>query len=553
MNMHDILRMVGASTKGESRFRQLMGLSSPTKTHARIVRVLIAVSITLVFGMMLFFLGLNYLQLELMGAYVGVPGLSWVFGSFAAGLMTFIFALFSSGTILYHGEDLRLLLTLPVTQSDLLASRLLLHYRMHFMLHAFIFLPAQIVCLFQNGLTVAIAVSVVFQTVFIPFLPISLSLMVIHIFLRRSSSGGRGRESWAVGIMIFLLVIVQGLASRWLQSGFDASSVQKIAETYGTVLLRLRSWLFFNTWLSDMALRIQSLRNLVLTAALVLASILSALLLMKNEYVETVQRLSEMSVKARAHNGKRNGRVPAHGVVGTLVRREFAVLNNHSAFRMELYAEACIPVILVVVYAISGTLDQFSAVADTLSKHEFFPFIVCGILLMMASFSMMSSTSFSREGKLLEASRTLPVEPATFIKAKLLAHLLLFHTSYVVFVIAASFLFALSFVHVLWMIPLGFLILSATACLGLAIDARQPRLDWKLPQQAVKQNMNGMLAMGVSLVLLGIFAAFAYLLKELFGLGTVVSALALLVPGGAVCFFSYTLAVGQASKLYAPQ
>ena len=145
MNMHDILRMVGASTKGESRFRQLMGLSSPTKTHARIVRVLIAVSITLVFGMMLFFLGLNYLQLELMGAYVGVPGLSWVFGSFAAGLMTFIFALFSSGTILYHGEDLRLLLTLPVTQSDLLASRLLLHYRMHFMLHAFIFLPAQIV------------------------------------------------------------------------------------------------------------------------------------------------------------------------------------------------------------------------------------------------------------------------------------------------------------------------------------------------------------------------------------------------------------------------
>lgn len=553
MNWREVIVLYRASTKGEPVFRRLFGITAGTKRRGKAVQALLLLSMLAAFASMFFFLGLNYLQMETIGKLVGIEGLSWFVGSLAAGTVTFLFGLFSSSSVLYHGKDLPLVMTMPVKESQVFASRLLLHYRIHITLHTYLFFPAQAVFLWQNGITGYGIVSLLFQALLLPFVPVSLSLLAIHLSMRSARSGGRGRESWAVGIMVLLFIVVQGLASRWLQSGLDTSSLQRFADAYGFLFKRMQSIFLFNTWMSALARGIGVWKHLLAGTAVIIASIALALLVIRRDYADTVRRLSETTRKrAGASNGKPAIGM-AKGMLGVLVSREFSMINAHSAFRMELYAEAVIPLILVVVYAISGTLQEISQVMESVSTLPAFPFIITGVLLLMASFSMMSSTSFSREGSLLAASRLFPVQPTTFVQAKLIAHLSLYFGSFTVFSIAAVFLLHISPAHLVWMLPLGCCVTTSSACLGLAIDARQPRLDWQLPQQAVKQNVNGLVAMGLSLIQLILIGAFALLCLEVADMGGLLTGTCLVAVAVALAYISWRSAVTQAVRLYGPQ
>jgi len=105
----------------------------------------------------------------------------------------------------------------------------------------------------------------------------------------------------------------------------------------------------------------------------------------------------------------------------------------------------------------------------------------------------------------------------------------------------------------LWMIPLGFFVVGSSACFGLAIDGRNPRLDWKLPQQAVKQNLNGLASMGISFGNIAVLTGLGYLLTERLGLPALPSGLLLVAPSACIWWLSWKLAVSGARKLYQAQ
>ena len=220
---------------------------------------------------------------------------------------------------------------------------------------------------------------------------------------------------------------------------------------------------------------------------------------------------------------------------------------------MELYGEAVIPLILVVVYAISGVMGEFKEMLEPVFGLDIFPMMVAGALLLTASLSMMSGTSYSREGMLLALSRTMPLEGVSFVRGKMVAHLMLFYSTYIIFSLAALAIFNLGLFHALWMIPLGFFVVGSSACFGLAIDGRNPRLDWKLPQQAVKQNLNGLASMGISFGNIAVLTGLGYLLTERLGLPALPSGLLLVAPSACIWWLSWKLAVSGARKLYQAQ
>lgn len=553
MNMRETLVLVKAASRGDSRLRQMLGLmEAGTRRTTKIVHLLLIISVAVALAAMLFFLGLNYLQLEMIGNLAGIRGVSWFVGSLLAALVTFVFALFSSGSILYHGSDMPLLMSLPVDSSTVLASRLVLHYRTHLLFHSIIFIPAQTVHLWSNGLSAFAIGSGLIQLILVPFLPICLSLVVMHLFMGGRRAGGRGRESWAIGILLVIMVVAQGFASRWMQSGMDTTDMQRIASSYQGVFSTMRHYLFLNRWMADMALGIrftQSFMGLVLVVA---ASVFLTIVLILRSYGDTVLRLGEMENRTDHRSSKVRVTSVGASVFITLIRREFSLINARPAFKMELYAEAGIPLILAVVYVISGTLDEISQAVELVRTLEVFPFIICGILAIMAGFSMMSSTSFSREGHLLAASRLFPVTPQVFVRAKLAAHMLLFYGSYVLFTMLSVLLFSITLYHLTWMLTLGASVIATNACIGLAIDAWRPRLEWKLPQQAVKQNLNGVIGMALSALHIVFLAAMVYLLVFVAGFSTLAGALILVVPSLILFAGTWHIAIERAQRLYAP-
>ena len=148
--------------------------------------------------------------------------------------------------------------------------------------------------------------------------------------------------------------------------------------------------------------------------------------------------------------------------------------------------------------------------------------VVTGILGLMGSMCMAASTAVSREGKCHELRKTYPVSGAVQLRAKVYMGMVFNVIGMVVMVIILCVVlpefWTETLLAALCALPLAFL-LSITSVI---VDAHFPKLNWKTEIEAVKQNMNAMIGMLLSMVLIALLVgAFVLLMK--WGMGWTVS------------------------------
>ncbi|MGB4429439.1 MAG: hypothetical protein WBI48_07395, partial [Thermacetogeniaceae bacterium] len=118
----------------------------------------------------------------------------------------------------------------------------------------------------------------------------------------------------------------------------------------------------------------------------------------------------------------------------------------------------------------------------------------------------LSPSALSREGKLFTLSQLIPVSPREQIRAKF------WYTLIVNFVCTLPiFVLSIILLHLTWLdaLMLGLLSLSAVGVitsLGILIDSERPYFDWEDPQRAVKNNLNVLFIMLISMIFLAIMA-----------------------------------------------
>jgi hypothetical protein len=116
----------------------------------------------------------------------------------------------------------------------------------------------------------------------------------------------------------------------------------------------------------------------------------------------------------------------------------------------------------------------------------------------------------------------------------------------------AVFLLGIGFENLPWMLALGFFTILGTGALSLAVDYRRPLLDWKIPQQAMKRNFNGLIGMGIGLLYLAVVAS-AVLLAYLAGLTPVASMYVGCAASAVGAFASRKIALRQGRSAYLPR
>jgi hypothetical protein len=170
------------------------------------------------------------------------------------------------------------------------------------------------------------------------------------------------------------------------------------------------------------------------------------------------------------------------------------IIKSQSMFQMEIYAEIAIPVILLIVYAVTGVVGELSSSFEVVKTYPKLPQAILLTFALFSSFSSVSSTSVSRQGALFFLDRTYPVPARTFVLAKVRLHLKYLCLSAQVYAFVTLVWMRLPLLHILWIAPLLLLLSFAVSCAGLAIDYHRPNLGWTLPQQAVKSNINTLFA-----------------------------------------------------------
>jgi ABC-2 type transport system permease protein len=147
------------------------------------------------------------------------------------------------------------------------------------------------------------------------------------------------------------------------------------------------------------------------------------------------------------------------------------------------------------------------------------PLIVAGLITLFVLINPAVSSTFSREGKNIWVLKNIPVKPEIQVYGKLLAGYSISFIATVLSAVMAMFSFRIPLVTTVMVIILSAAALVPVSALGIYIDLIRPKLVWNNPQEAIKQNLNVVIAMLLGFVLVTIFGVFGYFITA-FGLNT---------------------------------
>ena len=475
------------------------------------VLVVAVAGIAVGIGVLLFMVVGVYRTLLAAGAAGGHPETLFFWALLGSWAFLFVTAIPLALSILYYSNDLPMLLALPVSPPRIVAAKALLLYLYCVPVNLLLVVPAIWLAAASPGFSVALAVSGLLGLLVYPVFPLSLAMLVV-LGLMKAVNLSRYRVALEVAGMaagIVLLVGLQVLLSRSTIAIIQGGSGNPLS-AFATAYVGLARWLPPVAWAADGfvpgAGPLPVLGALLVSAALCAAVLLLAPLDFLHDVTERRERGARAGA-APARAAALPGHLAPRPLLWRLVGREWAVLSSNSTFIFEAVGELLVLPLLLAVY---GLVIPRQVVGSAMQFVTHMPGLgpaLMGLLVLMTSLTTFSSTSISREGRLMTISLAIPVRGRTQVKAKLLFHVLFFSSAYLVDCAIVWVLFRFPLASLAYMVPGGIALQLAAFVPGMYLDLKRPILKWTHPQQAMKNSINAISGIGASTAMVMIVAA----------------------------------------------
>ncbi len=182
-----------------------------------------------------------------------------------------------------------------------------------------------------------------------------------------------------------------------------------------------------------------------------------------------------------------------------LMKREWRYFLRVPAFSFNGLANVVIfPILLIVFAAGAYNIPEFQALMTFIDQYKELVVPVGSLLAALAgSMSLLPASAFSREGRLIIELKTLPVNPAAVIKVKFVHSNLISGVGVVCSALAVGFISKIGWLEILLIAATGYLLTIFLNNLQMIVDTAKPMLEWDNPIKAMKQNINGLLAIAI--------------------------------------------------------
>ncbi len=439
-------------------------------------------------------------------------------------MLSVFFTLTSVDNILVKGSDLDTLRALPIAQKTLTLSRFIILYSETFTETLVVFIP----------FALAAAVNTHFSPLF--YLLLIADALVLPLF-----------SAFFMGVFSYLAVIsrVMRRIKTVLIYGLSVLVIWYMLKVLGAA----------SGPEAELILALDERTFITSSDILIFASIVAVLAVTSAILLALCFRLSERcadseGVKDKVKRAKGEPDFRQVSVKRAMLRREVRIMFSSSAISTELIMELAIPLLLLVVYSVMGLLGDMSRDIMSIPGIErIIHLILFALIYMFYSFTLLSSTSVSREGGDFDMSKLYPVSPADRVSVKLDFHLLLTVPCMWFFIIVIAFIVNAPVMDTVFFLVLAPVYEAMVSAIGLTIDYRNPHTVWQRPQEAVKQNMNGLGAMGISMLLFLIMGAL-FVLSEIFLCIRIISLLIPFVLSLPVFVIFRKMAVRRAEAQY---
>jgi ABC-2 type transport system permease protein len=417
-----------------------------------------------------------------------------------------IFLLFISTTFLenvyFRGKDVSLWKLLPISKSEFFLARFFASYCYSLLTNIIVTVPLIVGIFVYVGISFLTILSSFILFFFLPLLPVVLSSLLVTIKVYIFKGKSIKIVDFLFNNLPFILCILYlSKSSNEMLEIVSSNMIQSQIASYQNYILNIGSLPYFSL-IGKMFINGYSLLIFIIISLIVFT--ISSLIIapLYEICLNFVNNANNKTAIRKKSNNVKDFNITKSPILFSLIKREFFIITSDKGFVSESFSEAFVPLILIIVWKITGSLDSINNLLDALASNRYFIPGVFLIIQMFAAMVLISSTSVSREGKLFKLNKLLPLRVNTIIKSKVLFHLLFVTVLQVIYLVAFIIFLKINLNLLFWMIPLFVLNSINISLSGLLIDYKNPRLEWDSATSAMKRNMNAFFGMGFALLVI---------------------------------------------------
>lgn len=431
-------------------------------------------------------------------------GYGWMFMALMSllGVALGVFgSVFNTYASLYQAKDNDMLLSMPVSTSTILITRLAGVYVLGVMYEILVMIPALIVFFIHSELSFG-------KVIFSLLIPLILSVLVLALscvigwLVAVISSKVKNKNIITVVLSLAFIAAyyyVYGKAYEIL--GQIMAAPEKAAGKVKSIL-----YPFYHLGLAS-----QGKAASMLIFTLICVGIFGMVYLILSKSFLKIATTNRGAARVRYQEK----RVKIHSVNGALFRKELRRFLGSPVYMLNCGLGIVMMLIAAVVLPIKGQNVVKMVNAMYGSVEGLVPLIACGVLCAISSMNDLTAPSVSLEGKNIWLVQSFPVSGWQVLMAKLNMHLVL--TMIPALLLTASTLWMLKPETVfLIMIPVAVMIfILFMAAMGLVLNLKMPNLTWTNEAIPVKQSMGVMIALFGGWMLVAAFGGGYYLLRDM--------------------------------------
>ncbi|MDV3426860.1 MAG: hypothetical protein LIR50_06670 [Bacillota bacterium] len=454
-------------------------------------------SVSLFFGVRTVFPALKAIGAEISILSIALSAISFT---------VFVFGIFMVLNIFYFSTEIEFLLPLPLKPSNILSAKLFIAMFYEYLIIIIFYLPVVLSYGIEDkaGILFIIYSLVIFLV--LPIIPLVMA-SIINIIIMRFTNLGKHKEFTKVLGGIFGIFLILGINFYTQNKAVSMENPQDMVAllTNKNSIINLTAKIFPLSKFGSLALlnsaNFKGILNLLIFLGISIL-IFAVFVILGNElYIKGVIGITEApSKRIKMTKEKMRREVVSGSPFISYFWKEIRLL-----FRTSIYFLNCIlmnflwPVfILIPLLTDKNAMNSFTALRTSVNSNEAITYILLGVfgfMIFISSSNVISSTAISREGKYFYVNKYIPLSYKTQIMAKVFSGVFISYIGVLLVFIVGEIVLRLSIVTLLIMLIISPVAVLYPNLLGIIIDLINPKLKWDSEQKAVKQNVNGMIAM----------------------------------------------------------
>lgn len=450
-------------------------------------------------------------------------------------VFTFIFSFNVILNELYFTGDIENLLPLPLKPREIVGAKIASIFCAESLVQLLVIFFSVIGFFFALGLSFKNFLLGILGMITLPMIPI-IYCSIISLLIMSFTRFIRNKETIRkVGLVFVLAVLMLFVYFLGALQNFDLELYIEGFVNGDQTFLHVMRGIFPHINLFIDILVTGSIRSLLLYILVNIGFIVVLLGLADVCYFKGVVGLSSKDTESKKSSSNILNNIKVENPTNSYFKKEIFTL-----FRTSSYFLNCIlinfiwPIFVYVICKLKFpdlTLSKLKNLVTSTDNNTLiiiFMFVI-GVSILLPALNSIASSSFSREGKNFYFMKYIPMDYSSQVYVKLLVSFIIAFIGVNVFSLIFYLVIGLKLSTAFVFLIISFLAILFICSLGIIIDSINPKLVWDDELNALRENSNNFIVMGISIFVFIVLAGLCYLLYKSFGLALAFTSILLIL------------------------